>query len=103
MFMSLAIAGVLTLPALSVQVPEADWPEPSLLNTTAGSQKSFPERASEPLKLTVTSVLFQPASFGAGEIDAAAVGEVLSMLIPLAVAREHSHYQLHRLHVPDVD
>jgi hypothetical protein len=44
------------------------------------------ESASEPLKLTVTSPLFQPFAFGAGEADALAVGEVLSMLIPLTVA-----------------
>ena len=33
-------------PALSVQAPDADWPAPSLLSTTAASQESMPESAS---------------------------------------------------------
>jgi hypothetical protein len=34
----LAVAGALALPALSVQVPEADCPAPSLLRTTGALQ-----------------------------------------------------------------
>ncbi len=41
----------------------------------------MPERASEPLKLTVTSVLFQPLALGAGKTLTLAVGAVLSILI----------------------
>ncbi len=79
MLMPLAVAGALTLSALSVQVPEADCPAPSEPSTTAESQEAMPDSSSLPLKLTVTLVLFHPLAFGAGEASAFAVGAVLSI------------------------
>ena len=38
MLISLAVAVALTLPALSVQVPVADWSAPSALKTTFALQ-----------------------------------------------------------------
>ena len=61
------------LPALSEQVPEADWPLPSVFRRTGASQKSTPDNPSDPLKLTVTAELFQPLNirlrqcFGTGD------------------------------------
>src|SRR5205807_2519080 len=79
--------GALTLPALSVQVPgPAVWAVPSALSVTGAVQKSIVDRASAPVKVTVTSVLFQPCEFASGNWAAEAVGAVLSMLIPLTVA-----------------
>jgi hypothetical protein len=96
MLIPLAVAGALSFPALSVQVPEADCPAPSELNVTGALQEAMPERASNPLKLTVTSVLFQPLAFGAGEGLALAVGAVASLfmvtdceLVPPALVAEH--------------
>src|SRR5438045_3633179 len=40
---TLAMAGLLTLPALSVQVPEADCPAPSPINVIGPVQKSIPD------------------------------------------------------------
>jgi hypothetical protein len=81
MLMLLAVATALTLPALSVQVPLADSPAPSVLRTTGAVQLAIPERASVPVKVTVTFVLFQPAPFGAGEAAAVAEGGVMSILM----------------------
>src|SRR5437773_8118135 len=79
--------GALTLPALSVQVPgPAVWAAPSALSVTGAVQKSIVDSASAPMKVTVTSVLFQPFAFASGNWAAEAVGAVLSMLIPLTVA-----------------
>src|SRR5712691_6360883 len=79
--------GALTLPALSVQVPgPAVCAAPSALSVTGAVQKSIVDRASVPVKVTVTSVLFQPLAFASGNWAAEAVGAVLSMLIPLTVA-----------------
>lgn len=75
-----AVAGELILPALSVQVPETDCAAPSVVNRIGDVQKSIPERASVPVKDTVTLVLFQPLAFGRGEIVAVAVGGVLSII-----------------------
>jgi hypothetical protein len=80
MLMLLAVAVALTFPALSVQVPEADWLAPSLLSVTGFVHEATPEPLSVPVKLTVTSVLFQPWAFGPGEALALAVGGVLSIL-----------------------
>ena len=74
----LAETAALTFPALSVQVPEADWLVPSLPSVTSGVQLAMPERPSWPVKLTVTFVLFQAAVFGCGVAAACAVGGVLS-------------------------
>jgi hypothetical protein len=81
MLIPLTVAGALTLPALSLQVPEADCPAPSLLSVTGALQLAIPDRASEPLKLTTTSVSFQPFAFGPGEALALAVGAVASRLM----------------------
>jgi hypothetical protein len=75
-----ATAGVLTFPALSVQVPDAIWPAPSLLNVIGEEQKAMPERLSVPLKETVTFELFQPLAFAEGTALAFAVGGVWSIL-----------------------
>jgi hypothetical protein len=65
--MPVRLTGSLTFPALSVQVPgPADRAAPSEVKTTGAEQVSIPDSPSVPLKLTVTSVLFQPAAFAAG-------------------------------------
>jgi len=86
MLMPEAVAGALTLSALSVQAPEADWPAPSVVSNVGEVQLASPESASLPLNVTVTSVLFQPLAFAPGLALALAVGAVLSMLMPEAVA-----------------
>src|SRR6266571_4660148 len=63
MLMPLAVAVGLVLPALSLQVPEADCPAPSALSVVAAVQKSIPDKLSLPAKVTVTLVLFQPLAF----------------------------------------
>src|SRR5437879_6744541 len=76
--------GALTLPALSVQVPRP--PYTTLfrsLSVTGAVQNSMVDRTSVPVKVTVTSVLFQPFAFASGNWAAEAVGAVLSMLIPV--------------------
>ena len=80
---TLITAGLLSLPALSAHVPDADCPAPSLLSTTGSEHSSIPDRASAPLNVTVTSVLFQPFALAAGDAEAEASGAVLSMLMPV--------------------
>lgn len=58
------------LPARSVAEPETTWPAPSEATVIGGGQLAMPERVSAHVKLTVTSVLFQPAVLGAGFTDA---------------------------------
>lgn len=86
MLMPLAVAEALTLPALSVQVPDADWLAPSVLSVAAPVQKSICDRLSAPTKVTTTFVLFQPLLLAPGDAFALAVGGVLSMLMFPAVA-----------------
>jgi len=50
-----------------------------VLTPLDAGQVSAPERASEQLKLTVTALLFQPATLGEGETVAVITGWVLSM------------------------
>ena len=88
MLIPLAAAGALVLPARSVHVPEADCPAPSVLNMTDAEQDAIPDPLSDPPKDTVTSVLFQPFPFGAGDLFAPAVGALLSILIPDCVLEE---------------
>src|SRR5437660_173540 len=76
---------VAVLPALSVTVPVTLWPAPSPSVVGAG-QEATPESASLQVKLTVTSVLFQPLALGAGLGEALMLGAVLSMLMPLTAA-----------------
>src|SRR5262249_1599800 len=54
------------LPARSVALPSAARPVPSPVMTTGSLTSSTPERASVAWKVTVTSVLFQPAALAAG-------------------------------------
>src|SRR5437868_367222 len=72
-------AGSLTLSALSLHVPDADWFVPSPLFVMGASQLAMPDRLSFPLKVTVTSVLFQPKAFGAGLRLPVITGFVLSI------------------------
>src|SRR5438067_3891740 len=78
MLMPLTLA-LAELPAASVAVPLDVWLAPST-SVCAGGQLATPERASLQLKLTVTSVLFQPLALAASERSAVMVGAVLSML-----------------------
>src|SRR5207249_4269745 len=84
--MPLAVAVALKLPALSLQVPEADCPAPSDVNVFVAVQKSMPDKASVPLNVTLTVPLFQPLLFESGVALAIAVGGVLSMLMPVCVS-----------------
>jgi hypothetical protein len=60
-----------------------------------------PDSESEHAKLTVTSLLFQPFAFAAGDRDALAVGAVRSMLIPPCVV--FATLPALSVHVPDAD
>src|SRR5712691_2737017 len=79
MLMPLTVALAL-LPATSVAVPLTDWPAPSMRTAAGSGQLATPDRLSLQVKLTVTSVLFQPFAFGAGLRAAVIVGGVLSIL-----------------------
>ena len=79
--MPLAVAGALIFPALSMQVPIAERFLPSVLRVIGAVQLAMPERASEPVNVTVTLVLFQPDTLGGGAAVAIAMGGVLSILI----------------------
>src|SRR4051794_22349472 len=70
------------LPALSTAVPEADWLSPSP-KVCAAEQVLTPDRLSAQVKLTVTSVLFQPLLLATGALLPVMVGFVLSTLIPV--------------------
>src|SRR2546428_13663956 len=85
MSMPVTDATSLTLSALSLHVPDADWFVPSPLFVMGASQLAMPDRLSFPLKVTVTSVLFQPNALGGTSRAALAVGLVLSMLMLLTV------------------
>jgi len=69
------------LPVLSIAVPHISCPELSVVTVIGVGQTAMPEVASAHVKLTVTSVLFQPFAFGIGVAVAVIVGDVLSMLI----------------------
>ena len=56
------------------------------VSTVATSHVAMSESVSVPAKVTVTSVLFQPAAFAAGDGVAVTLGAVLSMLTPDTVA-----------------
>src|SRR5262245_13065683 len=80
------VPGSATFPALSVQVPVfvTDWFAPSVLTvlpaTVFTSRPDWTLPTSAQLKLTVTSVLFQPLALGAGVRAPAMTGFVLSIL-----------------------
>src|SRR5437870_1779279 len=79
MLMPLALVGRLTLPAISIQAPDADWFAPSVLSRTGAEQPAVPERLSAPVNVTVTSVLFHPLALGSGDTLAEATGALLSI------------------------
>jgi len=68
-------------PALSVQVPVADCPDPELPSIVGLVTDAMPDRESEQVKVTVTGLLFQPLPFGPGLAEPAIVGCVLSIFI----------------------
>jgi len=61
-----AVAGVLTVPALSLQLPETVCPAPSAMTATGSVQESTPERLSVPANDTVAFKLIQPFAFRGG-------------------------------------
>jgi hypothetical protein len=65
---------------LSVAVPLTDWPAPLAVNVVAVGQLFTPESASEQLKAAVTSVLFHPLAFAAGDRPPVIDGAALSSL-----------------------
>jgi len=75
------------LPAASVTVPLADWSAPSPRTFGAG-QLAVPDSASAQVNVTVTSCLYQPASFLASDAVAEMVGGVLSMLTTAVLLAE---------------
>src|SRR5688572_8198462 len=74
------------LPALSRAVPSTDCAAPSPCTRLFGPQLFTAERSSLQLKVTITSVLFQPKPFAAGRREPEIVGFTLSMLIADSVA-----------------
>src|SRR5439155_4050106 len=72
--------------ALSVAVPDTDWPAPCALSVTGDVQLAIPDPLSAHAKLTTTSVLFQPAAFGVGARAPVIVGAVVSTTVTLNVA-----------------
>src|ERR1051326_510377 len=71
----LLTVAVLELPAASVALPTADWLAPSSCKVTGAVQspEGTPEVASVQVNVTVTSELFQPKAFAAGEAAPAIV------------------------------
>src|SRR5574341_928257 len=67
------------LPARSVAVAVTSWFAPSVVAVTGPGQLATPDVLSEHVKLTVTSLLFQPAGLGWGVTVVDRVGGVLSM------------------------
>src|SRR3989442_21364 len=67
-------------PATSTAVPLTTCPAPSVLTVTGSEQRAIPLPPSVQVKLTRTSVLFQPAAFGCGLTTALTPGRLLSML-----------------------
>src|SRR2546428_641858 len=68
------------LPATSTAVPLTTCPAPSAVTVTGSGQLAILLVASPHVKLTRTSVLFQPAAFAGGLTTALTAGGVLSML-----------------------
>src|SRR6266571_3960611 len=72
-------------PALSVAEPLTVSLLPSVETVIGALQLPTPESASEQLKLTTTSVLFQPLPLGEGAADAKIVGNVRSIFRVIVV------------------
>src|SRR5262249_46216486 len=68
------------LPARSVAVPLTTCPAPSAVTVTGCGQLAMPDPSSLQVKVTVTSVLFQPAALGGGAALALMLGGVVSAL-----------------------
>src|SRR5205814_9664179 len=68
------------LPALSSAVPSTVKAMPSVVLVCGPVQLATPERSSPQVKLTTTSVLFQPLALAAGAWTWLMVGEVRSIL-----------------------
>src|SRR5439155_40419 len=68
------------LPATSTAVPVTTWPAPSVLTVMGSGHRAMPLPPSVHVKLTLTSLLFQPAAFADGLTTALIVGRLLSML-----------------------
>jgi hypothetical protein len=80
--MSMSFTDVLALlPALSTAVPLTAWFASLVVSVWSGPQDAMPDGASPHVNATVTSPLFQPAPFGAGEREPLIVGTVASRLI----------------------
>src|SRR5947207_59984 len=79
MLMPLTVALAL-LPAMSVAVPVTLCPAPSAVSVTGGVSEAMPEVGSAAVKVTVTSVLFQPKAFAAGDREPVIIGGVSSTL-----------------------
>ena len=74
-------AGALTLPALSVQVPETLAEPPSGPEYAGAAHDASPELLSVPAKVTVTGCVYQPfASGGRSAVSPVTVGASTSML-----------------------
>ena len=75
----------MTLPATSTVSPVTFWFAPSLVSRVSPAQPAtpvwMPEVASEQVKVTATSVLFQPNPLAVGDCEPAIVGGVVSTLI----------------------
>src|SRR5207249_171162 len=65
-------------PAMSTAVPLTTCPTPSAVNVMGSGQRAIPLVASAHVKLTRTSVLFQPAAFAGGLAAAVMRGRSLS-------------------------
>src|SRR3954467_1450164 len=79
----LTVAGsVAVLPAVSTAVPVTVWLAPSPVTVWGAVQLAMPDKLdwSSQLKVTVTSVLFQPLPLAAGSWVWPIVGGVLSIL-----------------------
>jgi hypothetical protein len=76
----LSVTLVLTAwPEPSVTDPVTTWPVPSVRTVTGGLQVNGSLKSSTHSKDTVTTVLFQPALLGMGQIFAVIVGSVVSV------------------------
>ncbi|WP_157623267.1 hypothetical protein [Terrabacter sp. Root181] len=71
---------VAVLSALSVAVPVTDWSATLPLSVVGAEEDLTPDVASLGVKVTVTSVLFQPLAFAAGVREPAMIGALLSSL-----------------------
>src|SRR5262249_40403948 len=76
------------LPARSRAVPLITWFAPSNDSVTGDGPPAMPDVASAHVNVTITSVLFQPATFGRGETVAVIVGGVRSTFTETRVAAE---------------